>query len=371
MNGKELFYFTGKCLTLEEHPEFGSELIRENADESIDWERFTGICSNHLILPIIYLKFKANGLLPILPEVVADFWEEIYLLNLSRNEMIIEQLDEIISLLNQNDIYPTILKGAGNLLEGLYSDKGERMIGDIDLLVPEKEYLRTAKILENDGYRSDGKIYGEVGNLKHYPRLFKPGSGVNIEIHRLVVAPPHSKWFSTDMIDREKISVTAKTSYYLLSDQHKVIYNFIHCQLGHSGDAYGIVAFRDLYDLYLLSKRVDVSTTIGQIKAKRKAMSYFAFAGSALGLPQWFYPIETIPSKLFHLKHDLNHLSTVFYYTNRNLHYFYKRVLIGFPVQIIQSLYSRSMRQSVISRLGNPHWYKDHFHSYFSQDTAR
>jgi len=373
MNGKELFYFTGKCLALDDHPELRDAIIEELSVPAMDWEGFTGLCSNHLILPTIYLKFKSHHLISLVPDVVWAFWEEIYQLNLLRNEGILKQLDAVISLLNENEISPTILKGAGNLLEGLYSDIGERMIGDIDMLVPEKDYLRAAKILENDGYRSEGTVYGEIENFKHYPRLFKDDGGVNIEIHRLLVSPPHSKWFSPEMIEKEKVTIRAQTTFYVLSDPHKAIFNFIHCQLTHSGSAYGIVSFRDIYDLYLISKKTDVSATVSQIKTKKKAISYFVFAGRSLSLPQRFYPAETFASKIFCYKHDLNQSLPVFYYAYRNLRYFHERILVGFSVQIFQSVYSKSMRRSVLGRLKNPRWYKDHFHSYlgFFHNTSR
>jgi len=53
MTNKELFYFTGKCLTLDEHPGFGQEIIENCRAEQIDWENFVHLCSTHLILPAI------------------------------------------------------------------------------------------------------------------------------------------------------------------------------------------------------------------------------------------------------------------------------------------------------------------------------
>ena len=38
-----------------------------------------------------------------------------------------------------NNITPIFLNGAENLLEGLYKDIAERMIGDIDFIISEKE----------------------------------------------------------------------------------------------------------------------------------------------------------------------------------------------------------------------------------------
>ena len=46
--------------------------------------------------------------------------------------------------LNTAGISPIYLKGTGNLIDGIYGDVGERIIGDTDLRVPEKDILTTA-----------------------------------------------------------------------------------------------------------------------------------------------------------------------------------------------------------------------------------
>jgi len=48
-------------------------------------------------------------------------------------------------------------KCTANLLDGIYSDVGERMIGDIDFLVKEEDYFRTAAILYGKGYQHNNK----------------------------------------------------------------------------------------------------------------------------------------------------------------------------------------------------------------------
>jgi hypothetical protein len=72
-------------------------------------------------------------------------------------------------------------------LDHLYADNGERIIGDIDFLVPKKDYLRTAKLLEEDEYSPVTPFYCEVEDLKHYPRISKPGYPAVLEIHQLPV----------------------------------------------------------------------------------------------------------------------------------------------------------------------------------------
>jgi hypothetical protein len=370
MTNKELFYFTGKCLTLDDHPEFSQEIIQKIESDSIDWEKFITLCSNHLMIPAMYLKFKAFGITGHLPDELAKFLKEVYDLNLSRNNQILKQLDEVTKVLNENGIYPIFMKGTGNLLDRLYSDTGERMIGDIDLLVPEKDYLRTVKVLENDGYSADFPNYLDVEKLKHYPGLLKEGAATHIEVHRIPVAEDYSRWFNTEIIDKEKTLVSLD-GCFVLSDNHKIVLNFIHSQLGHDGHVNGIVSFRDIYDLYLLSKRSDIKQTIPTIKSKQKAIAYYVFAGKALGLNKSLYPTPNFSYRLFSTKHDLNLSSATFYHAYRSTVYFAWRIFVRYIGQFIKSFYSKDTRQSVITRLSNPKWYKAHLASYTSFFTRK
>ena len=366
MTNKELFYFTGKCLMLDVHPEFRQEIIEMIAFDSIDWENFVACCSNHLILPVIYLKFQLHGIIEYLPEELSEFLKEIYDLNVLRNTQILEQLHDITGVLNNDNIYPVFLKGAGNLLDGLYSDIGERMLGDIDFLVPEKDWLPAVKILENEGYSAEITMPRnfDIGSFKHYPRMSNPGFLAPLEIHRLPVNERHQSWFNPCIIDQEKKTVTALNGCYVQSDNHKIIHNFIHAQLDHNYHTYGIVSFRDLYDLCLLSKRTAIQQTIMGIKSKQKAIAYFVFAGKALGLNERFYAGSSFSAWLFSEKHDLNLRSATFYYTYRSIIFIAQRIFIGYIGQFIKSFYSQKVRQSVVNRLSDRQWYRAHFNSY-------
>ena len=364
MTNRELFYFTGRCLMLDDDPGFCKVIINKITSDSIDWTKFVTLCSNHLILTSIYLKFQAHDILKYLPDELAEHLKDIYELNLTRNNQIIVQLREITVTLNKNNIYPVFLKGSGNLLDQLYLDNGERILGDIDFLVPKKDYLQTAKLLEEAGYSVFVPFYGEIESLKHYPRISKPGYPAVLEIHQLPVTERFQSWFNSEMIDQDKKPVKSLPGSFVLSDNHNIILNFIHSQLDHEGHLYGIVSFRDLYDLYLLSKRTPLTQTINNIKARGKAIAYFAFARKAFGLDEKFYPDSNFSARLFAKKHDFNHSSVFFYHSYRSILYLVKRIFIGAIGQVIQSFYSKEMRRSVINRLTDRNWYRDHLHSY-------
>lgn len=364
MTNKELFYFIGKCVALDDHPELANEIIQASQSEAVNWEHFVNLCSGHLILPAIYLKFKIHGILAHLPTELSEFLKEIYELNLNRNSQIKEQLKRITQTLNEHSITPIFLKGTAHLLDHLYEDQGERMIGDIDFLVNEKDYLRAVEIMKQEGYATDSPIYFDVENLKHYPCLSKPGEVTHIEIHRIPVAENFASWFNLQIIDQEKKQVTALSGCFVLSDKHKVIHNFIHSQLGHKGHLNGIVSFRDIYDLHLLSKRTDVLLALSAIKCKSKAIAYFIFTAKALSLKEKIYPTVNLSARIFQIKHELNISSTIFYHSYRYFVYFSQRLLIGYFGQGVKSIYSKKTRKSVITRLTNPLWYKAHIESY-------
>lgn len=368
MTSNELFYFAGKCLALDEHPEFKAEIIRHIADESINWQDFTELCSNHLILPAIYLKFRIHEILSHIPEDLSDFLTEIHGLNLIRNEQIMRQIGEIVGILNASNISPTILKGAGNLLDGLYSNAGERIMGDIDFLVPENCYLLAAKLMKDAGYCTYSEIpdYNDVNNMKHYPRLHHPEFSAAIEIHRIPVKDNYLGWFNTDVIDLEKKVPLTINGCFVESDNHKIVHNFIHSQLSNQGHLSGIVSLRDLYDIYLLSKRSDLNDSIIHIKTKQKAIAYFVFAGNALGIEEQFPFKHNLAYWMFSKRHSLNMSSNTFYRTYRNVLFFRERIFTKYISQLIISIYSAEIRQSLFGRLSDRNWYKSHFRLYKS-----
>jgi len=366
MTNQEHFYLIGKCLTLEEHPEFIPELIRYCNEDLINWEHFVYVCSDHLVLPAIYLQFKSNGILKYLPEELSVHLENIYSLNVQRNTLILKQLHQITQLLNSRNIYPIFLKGSGNLIDGVYSDIGERILGDIDFLVPEKEYLLSGQLFEDEGYSTGIEIMPHVdfNSLKHYPRLTHPDYVASVEIHRIPVNEDFLKYYNAGLIDREKKINDSIPGCFVVSDKHKVIHNFIHSQLSNRGHVYGIISYRDLYDIYLFSKRIDIKEIQLFAEYKRKAIAYFVFAEKVFDLPGRFCAKSNLSAKVLLKKHTLNLNSRLFYRIHRNVVYFKWQFFDRYFGLLINAMYSKKNRQSIAKRLNNPKWYKSHMERY-------
>ena len=346
MTNTELFYFTGKCLTLDENPAFRTEILKKIYTGQINWNKFIWQCSNHLILQVIYLKFRKHELLSELPDQLTKKLSIIHQLNCDRNASILKQVDDITFALNKENIFPLFMKGTGNLLGGLYQDIGERIIGDIDFLVPEKDYLKAAGIMLAQGYEKPTPDYGLSKSAKHYPRLFRKDVPADVEIHRAPVNIVHSKYFNTKMIFRDKKCVPAHSGCYIPSEEHNIFQNFIHSQFDHQGYRLADASFRDLYDLYLHSRRK--KTITNSIPYKRKALNYLALVDKILGQVLFKSSPKTIRSSLFCFRFDFYHnypaLSKVFIYIP---HRIYRRYICN----LVLFIFSKRERRRLISRL--------------------
>ena len=126
------------------------ELTLKTTD--VDWDAVVKVSTAHYVFPALYCNFKRADFLKYLPVDLIDYMKHITNLNRDRNKQIIIQAQDLNILLLNNSITPVFLKGTGNLLEGLYEDIGERMVGDIDFLFSQKDYFKTIDVLKSDNY---------------------------------------------------------------------------------------------------------------------------------------------------------------------------------------------------------------------------
>lgn len=368
MTNKELFYFIGKCLTLEEHPEFRMEIIDKAKSNLIDWDQFVILCNNHLVLPVIYSKFCSHRIIDHIPNELAEHLAEIFHLSVKRNEQILKQLRDITSILNEHDIHPIFLKGAGNLLEGLYDSIGDRILGDIDFLVAEKDYLPTAELMEKSGYTEIDDQYSHTDNVssfKHYPRLVHPNYIATIEIHRIPTDEIYQSWFNNEIIEKDKKKISSIPGHsYVLADAHKIILNFIHSQLADQGFLHGWISLRDIYDLYLLSKKFPLFDTLAGIKTEQKAIAYYTLSSIILGLEDKSCRRKNWAFYVLYFRNSLNLKSAYFYSFNRSSIFILQRIFQGYLRHLFMSIYSKKERQYLKRRLFNRGWYADHIRLY-------
>jgi hypothetical protein len=124
-----------------------------------------------------------------LPPDVAEFLEAIYVINLERNQECEDQLAQLIRVLNSIGVQPVLLKGFAAIVAGLYPTSGERIVTDIDILIPATRLPEILDLLAGIGYKpldcyQDLAKEGEWEVLcHHYPPIFSPAWPVTVELH--------------------------------------------------------------------------------------------------------------------------------------------------------------------------------------------
>lgn len=275
MKNSDLYQLAFQCLL----SETGFDEVFKNKiiSNEEDFLRFIQVSSNHLILPAVYRRLKIKGFSEYLPAELAEHLNDLLQINIERNNEILQQIEEISQHLGDAGIKPVFMKGTAHLLDNLYVDIADRMIGDIDFLVRDEDFLPAAEIAFKLGYKTDIEIYDEIKTLKDYPRLYREDVPADLEIHRLPVIPQYAHWFGPELVFNEKKPIPDKPNCYVPSDKHKLIQNFIHSQLSNKGHKHRLVSLRDLYDCHLLLKRVHKKDVLKEVKEKKKTEIYFDF----------------------------------------------------------------------------------------------
>jgi hypothetical protein len=275
MNYKETLYFVAKCLTisLEEKNRDEIELILKTTD--VDWDAVVKVSTGHFVFPAMYCNLKRVDFLQYLPKELVSYMEHITDLNRERNKQILQQAQELNSLLLVNNIRPVFLKGTGNLLAGLYDDIAERMLGDIDFLFSKDDYPNAITILRENGYTEVNKYTYYFPYEIHYPRLKKENNIVAIEIHKELLIEKYAKEFNYSFVakDSQVINDVAVLSY-----ANKLNLSIIANQINDDGFYYKTMALRNAYDVFLLSKRTNAKNAMITLNNLNNPLNFFLAA---------------------------------------------------------------------------------------------
>ena len=251
MNYKETLLFVGKCLTII-HEEHNRKIVEKKIkSENVNWDNVVKLSTEHYVFPALYCNFKKANLLFFLPEELVNYMMHITNLNRERNLQIIEQAKEINELLLANNITPIFLKGTGNLLEGLYEDIAERMVGDIDFLVSKKDLKKANELLLLNKYSSFSTI---INGFRHLPGLTKKNKIARVEIHEGLIKGKYIKEFNYRII---KDSIQSINDVYVISFEDQLCLSIIANQINDDGIYFKNIALRNVYDVFLLSKKTN------------------------------------------------------------------------------------------------------------------
>ena len=263
MNYKETLYFVAKCLTIsheKKNLDIVSELLKS---ETVDWDAVVKLSTGHFVYPALYCNLKRAGLLEYLPNELIGHMEYITELNRDRNLDIIQQAKEVNHLLVSNNITPIFLKGTANLLQGLYGDIVERMVGDIDLIVSENDYEPAINLLKQKGYTHKPHLLDNEKLGKHYPRMTHQNKIAAMEVHFRMIKEPYDRYFNYSTIKDRILGLKDEIS--ILSYEHQVLHTIFNKQTNDLGYWHKTISLRNCYDLFLVSKKTNTLEAINSV----------------------------------------------------------------------------------------------------------
>ena len=361
---KEHLLFVASCLTLDNNPERVTEIREIIQNEEIQWEKIVKISSGQFVLPAMYLQLKRNDLLTELPDDLTEYLVEITNLNRERNIAILEQVKEVTDLLNKHNIAPVFLKGVAHLLDGLYIDIAERMIGDIDFLVPENEMEKAANILIAIGYKPISK-YTKKNEHRHYPTLQNFNYSAAIEIHKEVLIYKRRKLLRGYELLKDKKPVKQfDLKAFIPSIDYQIIHNVYNAKVNDSDTMYGDISLRPMYDLYLLALNNDIMKVAKEHGKKINLFNtYFAAISIVFSNTTCINFQRTIQTFFFQKRLNLllNHPLLASY--SNTLMYLYART-IRYITLPIQAIFYKDERKLLFHILSTPERYRKHFSSY-------
>ena len=153
VNDLQAFGLIGELLAARRGAKSRVRLRRRLASVGLDWPKLLVLASEQLLTPALAAAVLRLHLLGKGNEELERYFEGVLDLNRERNRLIGAQVRAILGVLNPRGIEPIGLKGIAYLLMELFHDRGERVIGDIDLLVPQDRSGEAVDALIGIGYR--------------------------------------------------------------------------------------------------------------------------------------------------------------------------------------------------------------------------
>ncbi|WP_431133981.1 nucleotidyltransferase family protein [Psychroserpens mesophilus] len=223
----------------------------------IDWEQFVFIASDYLVLTTCYCRLKEKKLLKYIPEDLELYLEEITTINKNRNKTLLTEITAISEILKTNQIPHVFLKGSAFLIKNLYQDLGERMIGDIDILVNESQMKKSYQLLIDYQYTGTSQgLSAKYFDHKHLPRLKSDAKLAAVEVHKKVLLKSYKGILDTETIINHKECVH---NIFVPSNKHLLYHTILNFQANDSGYKYCRISFKSIYDLLILKGKTNLN----------------------------------------------------------------------------------------------------------------
>lgn len=318
------------------------------------WEDLVWTASSHMVMPALYTALRRHGLLNLLPEDLTAHLENIWSLNHYRNLRILDQAREIAETLSVEGIRPVFLKGVAGLAGNLYPETADRIMIDIDVLVPARDLDQAARAILKLGYGyAEDSGEPDPEDHHHYPMMIREGEVAGVELHHQVTQRSYARMLPEGEIFGGCWPVFGGLAA-IPSIRHQILHHFIHDQLVHWHLQNRTQSLRGLYDFYLLSQHEPLSGVApfsGRFRGRFAA--YAAITAQTFGNPASLWLPRDAYARCYLYSWNLLQREEPFY---RFLHRAVIKInRISYLIRfVISAVYRRDRRRIILQRLLKP-----------------
>jgi len=220
--------------------------LPEQLRQFVDWEPFFQLARRLRLAPRIYLNLRHAGMLASLPLKYQQALSSAYHQNKGRNVAYSSLLIRLVEILGAEGIDIALLKGIAHIYD-CYSDPGERVLGDIDLLVREEKLETAVSILLRHGFKMEPQW-----DLKHpghhHVAPLRDDSGLVFEIHHNLAPELAPVAISNKALWNQVRRCEAIPGAYLLHPIDSLIHTCIHLMVSSAiaGQIYQLIDINQL-----------------------------------------------------------------------------------------------------------------------------
>jgi hypothetical protein len=242
----------GLCLGLDDSPPTRARIAARLAAPDLDDLLLMELANRHQVAPALAAALTAKGLDDALPEGAREYLAHLLALNRERNALIRRQVIEVVLAVRAAGVEPVLLKGAAFLFDGTCADPAERMLADIDLLVPETSLPTAVEAVLALGYDVQER---ERTWCYHFLPLVRRGEMAPIEFHHHVGEQRHLLDPASALATTVRLEAADAPPVSVLHPTEWVVHAVFHAELQDRARELGEVPLRTLLDVARLAAR--------------------------------------------------------------------------------------------------------------------
>lgn len=241
-----------------------------------DFENIAKISSSHLVMPALYRRIIKNDTNDI-PVDFLKYIEKISKINNNRNLVLKSEIMKINNILERKNINHIFLKGSAMIMDNIYENCDERMVGDIDIIVKKNQLELAIKTLKKAGYINKSDYY--FLENRHYPRLTKKNKLFALEVHTEILRSFHRKKINIqDVFENKRFS---KNKIPIMGKKDMLMHLIYSSEINDYSYLTGNIHLRNIYDFMCYINKTKLN--ISEIRNDKYTASFFYKSWLILG----------------------------------------------------------------------------------------